>query len=140
MSQFRPPTGTPARSAVENGGNIKPPKAPEKPLVPYMRFSRKMWAKVRADNPESQLWDIGKVIGQMWRDTPDNEKQVYQLEYENEKVEYDKAMKQYQNSPAYQQYLQARNRQKQTEKMSRNRTMDAGGVVIQPVGSNFKIV
>lgn len=58
----------------------------ERPLVPYMRFSRKMWPKVRNENPDSPLWDIGKMIGQLWRDAPDNEKAVYQQDYEAEKV------------------------------------------------------
>ncbi|CAJ0580788.1 unnamed protein product, partial [Mesorhabditis spiculigera] len=100
-----------------------------------MRFSKKMWAQVREENPESQLWDIGRVIGQLWRETPDSEKSVFQAEYDADKIEYEKAMKNYQSSPAYQQYVQQRNRQKQTEKAqtSRNRTMDNGGVVIQPV-------
>ena len=33
---------------------------------------------MRAEHPDSQLWDIGKVIGQMWRDAPESEKIVYQ--------------------------------------------------------------
>lgn len=133
MSSFRHPTTTTARTNEPSNANVKPPKAPERPLVPYMRFSRKMWSKVRSDNPDAQLWDIGKVIGQMWRDTPESEKAIFQAEYEVEKNEYEQKMKQYQSSAPYQQYLAAKNRAKQSEKMSRNRTLDAGGVVIQPV-------
>lgn len=62
------------------------PKVPERPLQPYMRYSRKMWPKVRAENPEAQLWDIGKMIGKYWLDLPDGEKSHYQHEYELEKV------------------------------------------------------
>jgi hypothetical protein len=51
-----------------------------------MRFSKKMWPKVRAENPDSPLWDLGKVIGQMWNTAPQTEKSVYQQEYEAEKV------------------------------------------------------
>ncbi|KAL4003169.1 HMG (high mobility group) box family protein [Acanthocheilonema viteae] len=136
---FRHP---PPRPSSQNDSNsLKPPKPPDRPLVPYMRFSRKMWAKVRAENPDSQLWDIGKVIGQMWRDAPESEKAIYHQEYDIERQEYEKALKAYHNSAAYQQYLSAKNRAKVSDKSntvggviaaSRGR-LDTGGVVIQPV-------
>ncbi|VDM41352.1 unnamed protein product [Toxocara canis] len=164
---FRHPNSTPSRPSGQDAGSLKPPKAPDRPLVPYMRFSRKMWAKVRSEHPDSQLWDIGKVIGQMWRDAPESEKAVYQqarcilslyrahiriylfvpsiipvfLEYEIEKTEYEKALKAYHNSTAYQQYLSAKNRAKMADKSntvggviaSGRGRLDTGGVVIQPV-------
>ena len=77
--------------------------------MPYMRFSKKVWDSVKAANPRLPLWEIGKIIGQTWRDMPEEEKQEYTDEYESEKQEYDKNMAMYKTSPAYQSYMQARN-------------------------------
>lgn len=47
-----------------------------------------MWPKIRQENPDSPIWDIGRTISQLWRDASETEKFIYQQEFDLERVSF----------------------------------------------------
>lgn len=89
-------------SPVADSLKPQPPRRPDKPLTPYMRYSRKMWDSVKATHPERTFPEVARVMGQMWRELPGESKQEYVDSYNAEKTEYKEALKSYLSSPEYQ--------------------------------------
>uniref|UniRef100_A0A034WE71 SWI/SNF-related matrix-associated actin-dependent regulator of chromatin subfamily E member 1 n=1 Tax=Bactrocera dorsalis TaxID=27457 RepID=A0A034WE71_BACDO len=116
----------------------KPPKPPEKPVLPYMRYSKRIWDSVKAQYPDLKLWELGKKIGAMWKQLTESEKQEFIDEYEADKVEYEKALKTYHNSPAYLTFLAAKSKVKtdsdvhETPSRSSGKSQQERRIDIQP--------
>jgi SWI/SNF-related matrix-associated actin-dependent regulator of chromatin subfamily E protein 1 len=90
---------------------LQPPKPPEKPLTPYMRYNKEMWDVVKGENPDLKLSEASKIIGTRWKLLTEKDKQKYADEWEAEKAVYAEQMKVYHNSPAYKAFLEAKHQQ-----------------------------
>ncbi|XP_077525408.1 SWI/SNF-related matrix-associated actin-dependent regulator of chromatin subfamily E member 1-like isoform X2 [Amblyomma americanum] len=111
-SSFMPPTRKRRSRGIESAISHlpKPPKAPHRPLTPYMKYSRLVWNMVRTSGPDLKMTDVGRTTGQMWRELPDETKQQYLKDYETEMIKYKGAYELYLNSPAYQAWLEAKSK------------------------------
>ena len=77
---------------------------------------------MRSENPELKVYEVGKLIGCMWRDLSSQEKQEYFDEYEMDKREYNNSLKSYHDSPAYQSWLKT----SRFDSNSENKTLNHG--------------
>ncbi|CAO3642016.1 unnamed protein product [Cunninghamella blakesleeana] len=73
----------------------KDPEAPKRGLSAYMIFSKENRERIKSENPDATFGQIGKLLGEAWKNLDDEGKQKYnklaeddKKRYENEKAEY----------------------------------------------------
>ncbi|KAF1813016.1 nucleosome binding protein [Eremomyces bilateralis CBS 781.70] len=73
----------------------KDPNAPKRGLSAYMFFANDNRDKVREDNPGIKFGDVGKALGEKWKELTDKDKAPYEAKakvdkkrYEDEKAAY----------------------------------------------------
>ncbi|KAI7885605.1 hypothetical protein K492DRAFT_141417 [Lichtheimia hyalospora FSU 10163] len=72
----------------------KDPKGPKRSLSAYMFFSQDKRASVKEENPDASFGQIGKILGQKWKEMSDEEKKPYndQAAKDKQRYEREKAM------------------------------------------------
>ncbi|KAK3059804.1 Non-histone chromosomal protein 6 [Coniosporium uncinatum] len=73
----------------------KDPNAPKRGLSAYMFFANDQRDKVREDNPGIKFGEVGKMLGEKWKELSDKDKEPYEAKakadkqrYEDEKAAY----------------------------------------------------
>ncbi|KAI9258214.1 high mobility group box domain-containing protein, partial [Phascolomyces articulosus] len=67
----------------------KDPNAPKRGLSAYMFFSQENRTKVQQDNPDAAFGQIGKILGERWKDMSEEEKKPYQDKADADKKRYE---------------------------------------------------
>ncbi|KNC99879.1 uncharacterized protein SPPG_05251 [Spizellomyces punctatus DAOM BR117] len=74
----------------------KDPNAPKKPLSAFFFFSQENRARIKEENPDATFGQIGKLLGQEWKEISQSDKQLYEKKAENDKIRYEKDLRAYQ--------------------------------------------
>lgn len=93
-------TASPAKKSgkVEKTKKEKDPNAPKRGLSAFMFFSQEQREKIKKSNPEATFGQLGKLLGEAWKELNDKDKAPYvkkaeadKARYEKEKAKYEKA-------------------------------------------------
>lgn len=71
------------------------PNAPKRPLSAFFAWLGENREKLKAENPDAGVSEIGKLAGEKWRDMAADEKEPYETAYKKKKEEYEEAMRHY---------------------------------------------
>ncbi|GIL65240.1 hypothetical protein Vafri_19053 [Volvox africanus] len=69
---------------------IKDPNAPKKPLGAYMWFCKDVRESVKKENPGLSVTEIGKRLGELWKEVSEEDKKKYLKQAEEDKERYNK--------------------------------------------------
>jgi len=97
MPKEKTTTRKTAKSAAKSDGGKKKkdPNMPKRGLSAYMFFANEQRDKVRDDNPGIKFGDVGKILGEKWKQLNEKQKAPYEAKaaadkkrYEEEKAAY----------------------------------------------------
>jgi len=82
----------------------KDKNAPKRPQSGFFQFSAVARAQLVAENPNLKLGEVGKKLGEAWKQLTDAEKAPYHAKFEEEKAIYAPKLAAYKQTPEYAQY------------------------------------
>jgi len=81
--------------------------APKQPLSGYVHFLNERRESVRSKNPDITFSDLSKKLAAEWSALSETDKNKYNEMAKKDKYRYDKEFSDYQQTEAYQQYLES---------------------------------
>jgi len=66
--------------------------APKRPITSFMFFSQDKRAEVKRDNPDASFGELGKIIGNLWKNASAEEKEKYEKKALEDKERYRREM------------------------------------------------
>jgi len=90
--------GNASGSGSDNEKKVKPKKkktkkgkteGPKKPPSTYMLFTQKQRPLLKKEKPEATFVEIGRILGERWKELPTEEKAPYLAQYKELKEKYD---------------------------------------------------
>eukprot|EP01064_Diplonema_japonicum_P020931 TRINITY_DN30490_c0_g1_i1.p1 TRINITY_DN30490_c0_g1~~TRINITY_DN30490_c0_g1_i1.p1 ORF type:complete len:846 (+),score=204.20 TRINITY_DN30490_c0_g1_i1:69-2606(+) len=77
------------------------PNAPKRPLTAYFYFLKEARQRVMKENPGVSAAVMSKVLGEMWRETSQDEKERFATMAKEDRARYEEAMKEYKETDEY---------------------------------------
>jgi len=98
MKDYKPPPGF-DDDGDEKGGKKKKkkrdPNAPKRATSAFMLYSSAMRPIIKKDKPDTKFGEMGKLIGEKWREISSEEKEKYEAQVKNDKERYTREMAAY---------------------------------------------
>ena len=95
MADYTPPKGSTTKGA---GKKKKDPNAPKRPTNAFMFFSNEMRPKIKAENPDLKMGEVGKRLGELYREMSSEDKEKYDAMAKKDKARFAEETAAYKNS------------------------------------------
>ncbi len=89
MENYKPPAGYEDSDTKGKGKKKKKdPNAPKRAVTAFMFYSTKMRPIIKEEKPDIKFTEMGKLIGEKWRELSDDDKKEFEQMAEKDKKRY----------------------------------------------------
>ena len=97
MENYKPPAGYEDSNSTKGKGKKKKkdPNAPKRATTSFMYYSTKMRPIIKEEKPDIKFTEMGKLIGEKWRELSDDDKKEFEELANKDKKRYSDQMAKY---------------------------------------------